>query len=138
MNEFTAAAAGGAVIGVAAVMLLAFSGRIAGISGILNGALSRAPGDNLWRILFVAGLIVAGALYQLATQSPLVTRIDQPLWLTAIAGVLVGYGTRLGSGCTSGHGICGISRLSMRSIVATTLFVGVGMITATAVFALRG
>lgn len=137
MNEFTQAAAGGAIIGIASVMLLALTGRIAGISGITFGMLTRAWRDNAWRALFIVGLIAGGFLYQQATGEPLVDRTDQPLALTALAGLLVGFGTRLGSGCTSGHGICGISRLSLRSVVATALFVAIGMITATAVFALQ-
>ena len=136
-DEFLRAAVGGAIIGAASVMLLALTGRIAGISGILHGSLTTALRDNAWRVLFIAGLIIGGFVFQRATDMPLVTRSDQPLALTAVAGLLVGFGTRLGSGCTSGHGICGISRLSMRSIVATALFVALGMVTATTVFALR-
>lgn len=138
MDEFTRAAAGGAIIGVASVMLMALTGRIAGISGITFGMLTRTWRDNAWRAAFVIGLIAGGFVYQQVTAAPLIDRSDQPLLLTALAGLLVGFGTRLGSGCTSGHGICGISRLSMRSIVATALFVAVGMVTATAVFGLRG
>lgn len=138
MNDITMAATGGAIIGIASVMLLWLNGRIAGISGIMNGALTRAPSENLWRILFVAGLVAGGFLYQAATDTPLITRTDRPLALTVAAGLLVGFGTRLGSGCTSGHGICGISRLSMRSIMATATFVAVGMLTATLIVHMLG
>ena len=132
-NDIAMATAGGAIIGVASVILLWLNGRIAGISGILNGALSRGLRDNLWRVLFVGGLVAGGFLYQAITDTMLITRTDRPLALTAAAGLLVGFGTRLGSGCTSGHGICGVSRLSLRSIVATATFVVVGMLTATTV-----
>lgn len=138
IDDIGMATAGGAIIGIASVMLLWLNGRIAGISGIMNGALARVPGDSLWRILFVAGLVAGGFLYQVVTDTPLITRTDQPLALTVAAGLLVGFGTRLGSGCTSGHGICGISRLSMRSIVATATFVVVGMLTATMIVRVIG
>lgn len=138
MNDISMAAAGGAIIGIASVLLLWLNGRIAGISGIMNGALQRAPGENAWRILFVAGLVAGGFLYQVITDTPLITRTDRPLALTAAAGLLVGFGTRLGSGCTSGHGICGISRLSLRSILATATFVAVGMLTATVIVRMIG
>lgn len=137
-NEIAMATVGGAIIGVASVLLLWLNGRIAGISGIMNGALSRGLRENLWRILFVAGLVAGGFLFQLITDTALISRTDRPLTLTVAAGLLVGFGTRLGSGCTSGHGICGISRLSPRSIVATLTFVVVGMLTATAVARLFG
>ena len=137
-NDIVMATAGGAIIGIASVMLLWLNGRIAGISGIMNGALARGVSENLWRILFVAGLVVGGMLYQLLTDTALITRTDQPLALTAAAGLLVGFGTRLGSGCTSGHGICGISRLSPRSILATATFVAVGMLTATVLVRMIG
>ena len=130
-NEYMMAAAGGALIGTASVVLLWLNGRIAGISGIMNGAFSKQRSEADWRIAFVVGLIAGGLLYQWATGMPLIERSDFPIWMTVVAGLLVGYGTRLGSGCTSGHGICGISRLSLRSIVATITFVLVGMLVAT-------
>lgn len=133
LNNYLMAAAGGALIGTASILLLWFNGRIAGISGIMNGAFSRHWAEAGWRIAFVIGLIAGGLLYQRATGMPLIERSDFPTWMTILAGVLVGYGTRLGSGCTSGHGICGISRLSMRSIVATITFVLVGMLIATGI-----
>lgn len=138
MIEFTPVSAliGGALIGLAAVMLLKFNGRIAGISGIVNGALSTQSGDRLWRVLFIVGLIIGGYAYQTVTDQPLVTREGFPMVQLFIAGVLVGFGTRLGSGCTSGHGVCGIARLSARSIMATLMFVGTGMATASIVYLL--
>ena len=131
-NDYVMAAAGGALIGSAAVMLLWVNGRIAGISGIMNGAFSAKWAEAGWRMAFLVGLIAGGLVYQWATSTTLIERTDFPLWMTIAAGVLVGYGTRLGSGCTSGHGICGISRLSPRSIVATVTFVFIGMLVATA------
>lgn len=132
-NNYLMAAAGGALIGAASVMLLWLNGRIAGISGIMNGAFSKQWAETGWRVAFIVGLIAGGWLYQLATNAPLIERTDFPVWMTIVAGLLVGYGTRLGSGCTSGHGICGTSRLSIRSIVATVIFVVVGMLVATGI-----
>ncbi len=134
-NEYLMAAAGGALIGTASVVLLWLNGRIAGVSGIINGAFSKQWGEAGWRIAFVVGLVAGGLLYQWATGMPLIERSDFPTWMTVVAGLLVGYGTRLGSGCTSGHGICGVSRLSMRSVVATGTFVFVGMLVATGISA---
>jgi len=132
-DDYLMAAAGGAMIGTASVVLLWLNGRIAGISGIMNGAFSKQWSEAGWRIAFVVGLVAGGLLYQRATGMPLIERSNFPIWMTIVAGLLVGYGTRLGSGCTSGHGICGVSRLSMRSIVATSIFVLVGMLVATGV-----
>ena len=140
MTEFTplAAAAGGALIGLSAVLLLWLNGRIAGISGILYGLFTRESAERNWRFLFVFGLILGGLLYQLTTQNALSTRSDFPVYLLAIAGLLVGIGTRLGRGCTSGHGVCGISRLSLRSSLATATFVVLGMLTTTIMRILLG
>ena len=135
MSQFTpwSALAGGALIGIAAVMLMAFNGRIAGISGIFNGAIG--GDDARWRRLFVVGLVVGGAAWLLIGGGPVFAlREGFSLPLLAGAGFLVGFGTRLGSGCTSGHGVCGIARLSPRSIVATLTFMAFGMLT---VFVLR-
>jgi uncharacterized membrane protein YedE/YeeE len=116
------AAIGGALIGLSAVLLMLLTGRIAGISGIFGGLLGLGTSDKAWRIAFIAGLIlaplIAGALGY-ATPAP-----QMPAsWIVIVAsGLLVGFGTRLGSGCTSGHGICGIARLSVRSIAATVIF----------------
>ena len=131
MTEFepVAATIGGILIGLSAVLLLWLNGRIAGISGILFGVFTRESTERNWRLLFVAGLLLGGFLYQFLTQQTLSTRGDYPLPLLISAGILVGIGTRLGSGCTSGHGVCGISRLSNRSIVATLTFMAAGIAT---------
>lgn len=122
-------AIGGALIGLAAVILLAGSGRIAGVSGIAGGLLSRVSGDMAWRVLFLLGLVLGAGVYQLVTSAPLEVRIDVSMPLLVTAGFLVGVGTRFGGGCTSGHGVCGIARFSPRSIVATGVFIAVGVIT---------
>jgi uncharacterized protein len=122
------AAAGGALIGLAAGMLLLLNGRVAGVSGIAGGALRPSRGDIAWRLAFLAGLVAAPMCYALVRALPPIT-FDISLPVVAMAGFVVGIGTRAGSGCTSGHGICGISRMSARSIVATICFVAAGMIT---------
>ena len=120
--------AGGLLIGVAASVLLLFNGRIAGVSGIIGGLLHPTAGDFGWRIAFVVGLVCAPLVYGFATALPAV-RIDADTGTLIVAGLLVGLGTRYGSGCTSGHGVCGISRLSVRSLVATMLFMAAGFVT---------
>lgn len=130
MENFTpiSATLGGALIGISAVLLMALSGRIAGISGIFAGIAAAPAGDRLWRLFFVIGLIAAPPLYGLfAATPPFQLAANWPLVLPG--GLLVGFGTRLGSGCTSGHGVCGLARLSARSLVAVLLFVGAGMAT---------
>jgi uncharacterized membrane protein YedE/YeeE len=129
MANFTpvSAAIGGALIGLAAVLLMLLTGRIAGISGIFGGCLSFETGDKGWRIAFIAGLILApltGALAGVPIPDP-----EMPSnWIVIVAaGLLVGFGTRLGGGCTSGHGVCGIARLSPRSIAATAIFMAVAV-----------
>lgn len=122
---------GGVFIGAATAIFLIFNGRVTGISGILNIFISFKPGERLWRGAFLTGLILGGfMLRQISPNFFVNTTMRSPLVLI-IAGLLVGYGTVLGSGCTSGHGICGMARLSRRSIVATVVFIAVGMITAT-------
>jgi len=131
MSDFTPVSGlvGGALIGVAASLLLLGSGRIAGVSGIAAGALfSREGGERWWRLAFLAGLIGAGLPFVVFAPEAIGPSPRPLLWL-ALAGLLVGVGTRLGGGCTSGHGVCGVSRLSPRSLVATALFVGTGMLT---------
>jgi uncharacterized membrane protein YedE/YeeE len=128
-----ASLAGGLLIGFAAVMLILLNGRIAGISGILGGLLQRAKGETGWRIAFLFGLIVAPAIFAIFKPLPDVTVDARTLTLVA-GGLLVGIGTRYGSGCTSGHGVCGLSRLSFRSLVATLTFMLAGFAT---VFAVR-
>jgi uncharacterized protein len=125
-SHFTpwASLAGGALIGLAAAMLLLLSGRIAGISGIVGGLLVPRGGDLGWRLAFVGGLLLAPAVMAFYPVSP---RIDAGLGTLALAGLLVGAGTSYGSGCTSGHGVCGLSRLSPRSLVATAAFMAAGI-----------
>ncbi|RYF70273.1 MAG: YeeE/YedE family protein [Comamonadaceae bacterium] len=122
------ALAGGALIGIAAAMFALLNGRIAGISGVLGGLLRPSRGDLLWRVAFVLGLIGAPAVYGLLAVLPL-PQIDAGYGALVAAGLLVGIGTRYGSGCTSGHGVCGLSRLSPRSLVATLAFMGTGFAT---------
>ncbi|MBC7377601.1 MAG: YeeE/YedE family protein [Burkholderiaceae bacterium] len=123
-----ASLAGGIILGLASALFILFNGRILGISGILGGLLRPARGDTAWRLTFLLGLLVAPLLY-LMFAGPLSPRIDAGWGVVVLAGLLVGVGTRLGSGCTSGHGVCGLSRLSPRSLVATLSFMGAGFIT---------
>ena len=121
---------GGALIGASASMMLALNGRIAGISGVLGGLVRPQRGDVEWRITFMAGLLAGGVLLALAYPRALLATSASPIALTVIAGLLVGFGTQLGGGCTSGHGVCGISRFSMRSILATLTFMATGALAA--------
>ncbi len=129
-NAFTPwhAAAGGVLIGLAAAIFVLFNGRIAGISGILGGLLKPVRGDIAWRVAFIAGLVGAPLAYAVFATLP-APDIDAGYLALILAGLLVGVGTRYGSGCTSGHGVCGISRLSPRSLMATATFMGAGFIT---------
>ena len=120
--------AGGVLIGIAAAMFVLLNGRIAGISGIVGGLLKPAAGDLGWRLAFVAGMLGAPLLHALAAGLPAL-RIDAGVPALVAAGLLVGVGTRYGAGCTSGHGVCGISRLSPRSLLATALFMAAGFAT---------
>ena len=130
-NHFTpsAALAGGLLIGLAAALLLSFNGRSAGISGIMGGLLARPRAEEFgWRAAFVLGLLLAPALYRLFADLP-ESRIDAG-WATLVAaGLMVGYGSRLGSGCTSGHGVCGLGRGSPRSLAAVLTFMSVAILT---------
>jgi uncharacterized membrane protein YedE/YeeE len=128
--EFTpwASLAGGLLIGLAAAVFILFSGRIAGVSGILGGLLLPSRGDAAWRVAFLAGLMLSPAIYRALFALPEID-ISASLPVLVIAGLLVGFGTRLGSGCTSGHGVCGLSRLSPRSLVATLVFMAAGLAT---------
>ena len=132
MENFTpfASMIGGALIGASAVVLMLLNGRIAGISGITAGmvSLSGATPDRGWRIAFLAGIIVAPLCLLLVTGRPDIT-FGAPLPVMILAGLLVGFGTVLGNGCTSGHGVCGIARLSTRSIIATAVFMAAGIAT---------
>lgn len=129
MHPFALAAIGGALVGLSAVLMMALNGRIAGVSGILSGTLTQPTGDRLWRLLFVVGIVIGGALPVLLDSELQAPLPDASIFLAIIAGLVVGFGTGLGSGCTSGHGICGISRLSRRSILATLTFIASGIAT---------
>ncbi|TKC98748.1 TSUP family transporter [Polyangium fumosum] len=120
---------GGSLIGLAASILMLFHGRIAGVSGILGGVLSPKAGDVAWRVGFLLGMVAGGAALRALRPAAFPAAASGPLWLLAIAGLLVGYGTRLANGCTSGHGVCGISRLSARSLVATATFMFFAFVT---------
>lgn len=127
------ALAGGVLIGLAAALLAIFNGRVAGVSGILGELLRPLRGDIAWRVAFLGGLIGAPLVYTLVAGAPTI-HIDAGFGTLVVAGLLVGFGTRYGSGCTSGHGVCGISRLSPRSIGATLAFMATGFVT---VYAIR-
>jgi uncharacterized protein len=121
---------GGALIGLAAALFIVAHGRILGASGVFGGLIPPQPQDWLWRVLLLAGLIAAPLLLRVFDALPPVTISSSPL-LLIVSGLLVGFGTTLGSGCTSGHGVCGIARLSPRSLLATVLFLGSAIGTAT-------
>ena len=123
------ALAGGVLIGLAATLLLWLNGRIAGISGILDGVLSPRRGELAWRVAFLVGLVAAAGAYMALVPGAPQPRTDFPRVGLVVAGLLVGFGTRMGNGCTSGHGVCGIGRLSQRSIVAVLTFMGVAIVT---------
>ena len=134
-NLFTpwSALMGGALIGLAAALVILFNGKIAGISGILAGALKSMSMGGYWRLTFLLGLLVAPLVYQLFLPLPAL-QIEAGTGRLLLAGLLVGIGTRYGAGCTSGHGVCGLSRLSLRSLIATMSFMGAGFLT---VFVIR-
>ena len=129
-NVFTpwTALIGGMLIGLAAAMFALLNGRVAGISGVLGGLFKPMRGDIGWRVAFIGGLVGASLVYRLFATLPAV-QIDASYVALVVAGLLVGVGTRYGSGCTSGHGVCGLSRLSPRSLVATLAFMGAGFVT---------
>jgi len=120
--------AGGLLIGLAAAVFILFHGRIMGVSGIVGGLLQSSKADRSWRLSFLAGLILAPLIAKFAGIAPGI-RIEQSMIWLVVAGLLVGFGTSLGSGCTSGHGVCGIARLSPRSITATIIFMAFAMLT---------
>ena len=126
MENFTPlpALAGGLLIGAASVWLLAANGRVAGVSGILHGIFAQPPGDRMWRAAFIVGLLAAGFIWRAFAPGG---AGDANLGAMALAGALVGFGTRLGGGCTSGHGVCGLGRFSLRSLVAVITFMICGM-----------
>lgn len=122
------AASGGLLIGVAVAILLFFNGRIAGISGILGGLFNVRKNDVAWRLAFLGGLALSATFWQMFASLPTI-QVDASLSVIIVAGVLVGVGTSYASGCTSGHGVCGLSRMSPRSLVATFIFMATGMAT---------
>ncbi len=128
MTNFTpfASLAGGLLIGISAAAMLLFNGKIAGISGILAGILRPVKSDTLWRLWFVAGLLAGGLILRVILPQAFEFGIIRSTTTLAVAGLLVGVGTRLANGCTSGHGVCGVARLSARSILATAVFMATG------------
>jgi len=135
-NPFLLSLLGGALIGLSATWYWWLTGGVAGVSGILRGTL-REPEGRGDRLAFLGGLVVAGAVAAFAGRAP-ASALERPLGLLLLAGVLVGFGTRLGGGCTSGHGVCGLSRLSPRSLVATLTFIATGAATVLAFHVLPG
>ena len=128
---------GGVMIGVAALLLMLTHGRVMGISGILGGLVPPQTGDANWRVSFLVGMVLAGLA--LSTTLPdAFTTLERPVWTIVLAGLLVGVGTRLGNGCTSGHGVCGMARFSTRSFAAVGAFMVTGVLTATVVGQLLG
>jgi len=129
-NTFTpwSSLGGGVLIGLSAAMFVLLNGRIAGISGVLGGLFTPVRGDVLWRVAFIVGMVAAPLAYSVVLALPSV-QIDAGYAALVAAGLLVGVGTRYGAGCTSGHGVCGLSRLSLRSLVATGAFMGAGFVT---------
>jgi uncharacterized membrane protein YedE/YeeE len=131
LENFTpfSALAGGALIGLSVTLLLLFNGRIAGISGILNGLFFASKNDKLWRVLFLLGLFLGALMFQFGVPDFNSPRQHYPLPLLIIGGFLVGFGARMANGCISGHGVCGLANLSLRSLVATCAFMVSGMLT---------
>ncbi|MGE8288300.1 MAG: YeeE/YedE family protein [Stenotrophomonas sp.] len=129
MNTWMSALLGGVLIGMAATLLLWLTGRIAGISGMLGGVLLPKRGEIAWRLAFLIGLVGAGAAWLWSVPGAYVPRQGFPPLLLVVAGVLVGIGTRMGNGCTSGHGVCGLGRLSLRSLAAVLTFMLTAVIT---------
>ncbi|MEX2259727.1 MAG: YeeE/YedE family protein [Woeseia sp.] len=123
------ALAGGVLIGLSATLLLWLNGRVAGVSGILSGALFPKPGDVSWRVAFLVGLVVTGGLYMALVPGAPLPRTEFSRMGLVAAGLLVGFGTRMGNGCTSGHGVCGLGRLSMRSLAAVATFMATAIAT---------
>ena len=131
MGDFTPVSGlvGGLLIGLAVTLMLLLNGRIAGISGIVGGLLAPKDGDTGWRVAFVVGLLIGAMAYILAVGGPAPVDVLASPPAILVGGLLVGFGTRLGSGCTSGHGLCGMARISRRSMVASAVFFGVAMLT---------
>ena len=130
LEEALIATGGGILIGISATILLAFKGRVAGISGIVEGILPPKDEDTNWRIVFLISMILTGiALFQVLPDAFIT--VDRPIWLVTISGLLVGIGTRMSNGCTSGHGVCGMAMFSKRSFVAVGVFLVSGILSAT-------
>lgn len=127
-QDWVNALLGGVIIGISVSLMLLWNGRVTGISGIINGTLSPVKGDTGWRVLFIVGLLIGGLTLKALNPNVFSGSLQTETWTTVAAGLLVGFGTILGSGCTSGHGICGISRMSPRSLVATIIFIAAGVI----------
>ena len=132
VTEFTplSAALGGALIGISCALLLVLFGKVAGISGLVKSFFTPLKPDNVWKVCFITGLLIAGVATSLIAPELLQGELSLPPWLIIIAGLLVGVGTSLANGCTSGHGVCGMSRFSTRSWVSTCVFMLVAVITA--------
>lgn len=137
-TQLLASLLGGSLIGIAATMMLLFNGRVTGISGIIASSLSKPTSDSLWRWMFLGGLFMGGVLIQFIRPDFFANTTGRSSATIIVAGLLVGYGTVMGSGCTSGHGVCGMSRLSVRSIIATLTFMLFGFLTVQAVRYLTG
>ncbi len=132
MENFTPVSSflGGTLIGLSIAIMLLFNGQITGISGILGGLINPNTIEKSWRFIFLLGLVIGGILFHLWPQAPSVTHNNLTVMPLILGGLLVGFGTRMGNGCTSGHGICGLARFSKRSIIATLVFMAFGMLTA--------
>jgi uncharacterized protein len=126
-SDWINALIGGVLIGTSVSLMLYWNGRVTGISGIINGILTPAKGDTLWRVLFVVGLFLGGLMLNQLRPGIFANTLGSETWTVVVAGLLVGFGTIMGSGCTSGHGVCGISRMSPRSLVATGVFMAAGV-----------
>jgi len=136
VDAFSLPLTGGLLLGTSAMWLLLSLGRVAGISGVIWGAL--AGPDRAWRWIFLIGLLLGGAITHYVIDQPLPEPSDIPMWIVIISGLLVGVGTRMGGGCTSGHGVCGLGRRSPRSLVATLTFMTLGILTVTIMQMLSG
>ena len=130
LNEALIATGGGVLIGISATILLAFNGRVAGISGILEGILPPKDANTNWRIVFLIGMILTGIALSPVLPDAFID-VSRPIWLVTLSGLLVGIGTRMSNGCTSGHGVCGMAMFSKRSFVAVGVFLATGILSAT-------
>jgi uncharacterized membrane protein YedE/YeeE len=127
-QDWIQALVGGVLIGLSVSLMLFWNGRVTGISGIINGVLTPQKNDTQWRVLFVAGLMLGGLVMSLQNPKAFQNTVVSSEWTLIAAGLLVGFGTIMGSGCTSGHGVCGISRMSPRSLIATVSFMLAGIL----------